>query len=175
MLGSWPVVRGRNRHKRKQQPAGLRAGPAKAPRRSSSPLISADDQKEVAPLKGHFDWDGLLDLSLSGELALDGGEPLSLMAKEQDPSARGAPASPADGPVGVVDIQVSFKTERSDEEPHLSEETFLSTAFLESPWPEDEEQCRGDFLCSPSVNLEQLFDLGDSLGADPGGRIDILL
>ncbi|CAG02275.1 unnamed protein product, partial [Tetraodon nigroviridis] len=143
MLGSWPVVRGRSWHKRKQQqPPGFRSAPAKALRRSSSPLISADDPKEMGPLKGHFDWDGLLDLSLSGELALDGGEPLSLMVKEQDLSLRGTQICPADAPVGIVDIHVSFKTERSHEESHLNEETFLSTSFLESPWPEDEEQCR---------------------------------
>lgn len=174
MLGSWPVVRGRSRPKRKQPP-GFRTGPVKALRRCSSPLIPADDQKEMGPLKGHFDWDGLLDLTLSGELALDGGEPLSLMVKEQDLTLRGTHISPVDGPVGIVDIQVSVKTERSEEESNLNEETFLSASFLESPWPEDEEQCRGDFLCSPSVNLDQLFDLGDSLGGDPSSRIDILL
>ncbi|TWW70363.1 Forkhead box protein J1-A [Takifugu flavidus] len=173
MLGSWPVVRGKGRHKRKQPP-GLRKGPAKAARRSSSPLIPADDQKEMCPLKGHFDWDGLLDLTLSGELALAGEEPLGPMVKEQDPTVRGTHASPADGPVGIVDIHVSVKTESSSEESNFHEEAFLSTSFLENPWPEEDEQCRGDFLCSPSVTLDQLFDLGDSLG-DPSSRIDALL
>lgn len=178
MLGSWPVVRGRGRHKRKQPP-GFRTGPVKAPRRSSSPLIPADDQKEMGPLKGHFDWDGLLDVTLSGELVLGGGEPLSLMVKEQDLdlTVRGTHISPDDAHLGVVDIQVSVKTERSseepslDQEPSLSEEAFLPTSFLESPWPEEEQQSRGDFLCSPSVNLDQLFDLGDSLGGDPGSPV----
>lgn len=173
MLGSWPVVRGKGRHKRKTPP-GFRRGPAKAPRRSSSPLIPADDQKEMCPLKGHFDWDGLLDLTLSGELALAGEEPLGPMVKEQDLTARGAHASPADGPVGIVDIHVSVKTGSSSEESNFHEEAFLSTSFLEDPWPEEDEQCRGDFLCSPSVTLDQLFDLGDSLG-DPSSRIDALL
>eukprot|EP00066_Takifugu_rubripes_P009462 XP_003976431.1 PREDICTED: forkhead box protein J1-A-like [Takifugu rubripes] len=173
MLGSWPVVRGKGRHKRKQPP-GLRKGPGKAGRRSSSPLIPADDQKEMCPLKGHFDWDGLLDLTLSGELALAGEEPLSPTVKEQDPTVRGTHVSPADGPVGIVDIHVSVKTESSSEESNFHEEAFLSTSFLENPWPEEDEQCRGDFLCSPSVTLDQLFDLGDSLG-DPSSRIDALL
>lgn len=168
MLGSWPVVAGRSRHRRKQPP-GLRSGSIKALRRASSPLSSADDQKEVGPLKGHFDWDGLLDLSLGGGLTWDGEEPL------EELSVRGTPVSPADGPVGIVDIQVSVKTERSGEESNLNEETFLSASFLESPWPEDDQQGRADFLCSPSVNLDQLFDLGDSLGGDPSGRMDILL
>lgn len=173
MLGSWPVVRGKGRHKRKQPP-GFRKGPAKAARRSSSPLIPADDQKEMCPLKGHFDWDGLLDLTLSGELALAGEEPLSPIVKEQDLTARGTHVSSADGPVGIVDIHVSVKTESSNEESNFHEEAFLSTSFLENPWPEEDEQCRGDFLCSPSVTLDQLFDLGDSLG-DPSSRIDTLL
>lgn len=174
MLGSWPVVRGKSRHKRKQ-PSSFRKGPVKALRRSSSPLISADDQKDMCPLKGHFDWDGLLDLTLTGELALAGEEPLSPIVKEQDLPVRGTHISPSDSPVGIVDIHVSVKTERSNEESNFNEETFLSTPFLENPWPEEDEQCHGDFLCSPSVNLDQLFDLGDSLGGDPSSRIDTLL
>lgn len=172
MLGSWPVVRGRGRHKRKQPP-GFRTGPVKGPRQSSSPLIPADDQKEMGPLKGHFDWDGLLDVTLSGELVLGGGEPLTLMVKEQDLdlTLRGTHISPDDAPVGIVDIQVSVMTEGSSEESSLNEEAFLPTSFLESPWPEEEQQSRGDFLCSPSVNLDQLFDLGDSLGGDPSSPV----
>lgn len=126
-------------------------------------------------MKGHFDWDGLLDLTLTGELALAGEEPLSPIVKEQDLPVRGTHIPPADSPVGIVDIHVSVKTERSNEESNFSEETFLSTPFLENPWPEEDEQCHGDFLCSPSVNLDQLFDLGDSLGGDPSSRIDTLL
>uniref|UniRef100_A0A3P8S9C8 Forkhead box J1a n=1 Tax=Amphiprion percula TaxID=161767 RepID=A0A3P8S9C8_AMPPE len=162
MLGSWPVVRGRGGHKRKQS-HGSRNGAAKAPRRSSSPLLSVDEQKEIGPLKGDFDWDALLDSALSGELSLDEGEPLSPIIKDEDLTVQGTHISPMEAPTGTADIQRS-----SD----FDEETFLATAFLESPWPE-EDQGRSDFLCSSTVNLDQLFSLEDSL--DPSTRIDPLL
>ncbi|KAM4530467.1 forkhead box protein J1-A [Odontesthes bonariensis] len=160
MLGSWPVVRGRGGHKRK---LGSRKGAAKASRRSSSPLLCADEQREVGPLKGDFDWDALLDSALSGELSLDGGEPLSPIMKEEELTVRGTHVSPA-----VEDRSINAVSD-------FDEETFLATAFLETPWPEEEEQGRGDFLCSSTVNLDQLFDLGDSLTGDAGGRVDALL
>ncbi|XP_026182034.1 forkhead box protein J1-A [Mastacembelus armatus] len=171
MLGSWPVVRGRNGHKRK---LGSRNGATKAPRRSSSPLLSMDEQKEIGPLKGDFDWDALLDSALSGELSLEEGEPLSPIMKDEDLTVRGTHISPIEAPAGTADIHVLVETQRSNDVSDLDEETFLATAFLESPWPEEEEQARSDFLCSSTVNLDQLFDLGDSLG-DPSSRIDSLL
>ncbi|XP_010734722.2 forkhead box protein J1-A [Larimichthys crocea] len=170
MLGSWPVVRGRSGHKRK---LGSRIGSIKAPRRSSSPLLSMDEQKEIGPLKGDFDWDALLDSALSGELSLEGGEPLSPIMKEEDLTVRGTHISPVEAPAGTADIHVLVETQRNNDVSDFDEETFLATAFLESPWPEEEEQARNDFLCSSTVNLDQLFDLGDSLGGD--ARIDALL
>ncbi|XP_031608916.1 forkhead box protein J1-A [Oreochromis aureus] len=167
MLGSWPVVRGRCGLKRKQ---GSRNGAAKAPRRSSSPLLSMDEQKEIGPLKGDFDWDALLDSALSGELSLEGGEPLSPIMKEEDLTVRGTHISPVEAPAG------SAEAERSNNMSDFDEETFLATAFLENPWPEEEEDHgRSDFLCSSTVNLDQLFGLEDSLGGDPSSRIDTLL
>ncbi|XP_056263209.1 LOW QUALITY PROTEIN: forkhead box protein J1-A [Pseudoliparis swirei] len=166
MLGSWPVVRGRLGHKRK---LGSRNGGAKAPRRSSSPLLSTDEQKEIGPLKGDFDWDALLDSALNGELSLDEGDPLSPIMQEEDMTVRGTHISPAD-------LHVLAETQRNTDGSDFDEETFLATAFLESPWPEEEEeQGRSDFLCGSSVNLDQLFDLGDPLGGDPSARIDALL
>jgi len=166
MLGSWPVVRGRLGHKRK---LGSRNGGAKAPRRSSSPLLSTDEQKEIGPLKGDFDWDALLDSALNGELSLDEGDPLSPIMQEEDLTVRGTHISPAD-------LHVLAETQRNTDGSDFDEETFLATAFLESPWPEEEEeQGRSDFLCGSSVNLDQLFDLGDPLGGDPSARIDALL
>ncbi|XP_010770561.1 forkhead box protein J1-A [Notothenia coriiceps] len=172
MLGSWPVVRGRSGHKRK---LGSRYGGTKAPRRSSSPLLSVEEQKEIGPLKGDFDWDALLDSALNGELSLNGGEPLSPIMKDEDLMVRGTHISPIEAPPGAADIHVLVETQRNNEVSDFDEETFLATAFLETPWPEEEEQCSNDFLCSSSVNLDQLFDLGDSLGGDPNTRIDTLL
>ncbi|KAG7238871.1 hypothetical protein INR49_030418 [Caranx melampygus] len=174
MLGSWPVVRGRSGLKRKQS-MGSRGGAVKAPRRSSSPLLCVDEQKEIGPLKGDFDWDALLDSALSGELSLEGGEPLSPIMKEEELTVRGTHISPVEAPAGTADIHVLVETQRSNDVSDFDEETFLATAFLESPWPEEEDQGRNDFLCSSTVNLDQLFDLGDSLGGDPSTRIDTLL
>ncbi|XP_072225549.1 forkhead box protein J1-A [Leuresthes tenuis] len=171
MLGSWPVIRGRSGHKRK---LGSRNGATKAARRSSSPLLCVDEQREVGPLKGDFDWDALLDSALSGELSLDGGEPLSPIMKEEELTVRGTHVSPAVAPTGSVDILVS-EDQRINGASDFDEETFLATAFLEAPWPEEEEQCRSDFLCSSTVNLDQLFDLGDSLNGDASSRVDTLL
>ncbi|CAJ1075917.1 forkhead box protein J1 [Xyrichtys novacula] len=173
MLGSWPVVRGRSGLKRKQS-QGSRNG-IKAPRRSSSPLLSTDDPKEIGLLKGDFDWDALLDSALSGELSLDGEEPLSPIIKEEDLTVRGTHMSPIEAPAGTTDLHVLMETQRNNDVTDFAEETFLATAFLENPWPEEEEQGRNDFLCSSTVNLDQLFDLGDSLGGDPSTRIDTLL
>uniref|UniRef100_A0A669C2S3 Fork-head domain-containing protein n=1 Tax=Oreochromis niloticus TaxID=8128 RepID=A0A669C2S3_ORENI len=156
MLGSWPVVRGRCGLKRKQ---GSRNGAAKAP-----------VGPEIGPLKGDFDWDALLDSALSGELSLEGGEPLSPIMKEEDLTVRGTHISPVEAPAG------SAEAERSNNMSDFDEETFLATAFLENPWPEEEEDHgRSDFLCSSTVNLDQLFGLEDSLGGDPSSRIDTLL
>lgn len=174
MLGSWPVVRGRSGLKRKQS-VGSRNGATKPPRRSSSPLLSVEEQKEIGPLKGDFDWDALLDSALSGELSLKGEESLSPIMKEEDLTVRGTHISPVEVPTGTGDNHVLVETQRNNDMSDLVEETFLATAFLESPWPEEEEQCRSDFLCSSTVNLDQLFDLGDSLGGDPSTRIDSLL
>lgn len=165
MLGSWPVVRGRSGHKRKR-PSGFRNGAAKALGRPSSPLISADDQREIGPLKGPFDWDGLLDSTLGGELTLEGGETLSPIMKEEDLVAQGT---------HIPLVHVLVKNERNEDGSDFNEETFLSSPFLESPWPEEEDQCHSDFLCSSHVNLDQLFDLGDSLSGDPSNQIDTLL
>ena len=150
MLGSWPVSRGVGR--KRKPPPGCRApgSQAKGPRRSSSPLLCAEEQKALGSLKGSFDWDALLDSALSGDLSLDG--PLSPIPKEdQDLTVHGTQIFPGEAPAG-------------GRGPDLDEETFLATAFLQGPWVEEEvEQGPGDYLCTSTVNLEQLFDLGEPL------------
>ncbi|CAN9505029.1 unnamed protein product [Ophioblennius macclurei] len=157
MLGSWPVVRGRSGSKRKQSSGSKNGGGAKALRRSSSPLLCADEQKEVGPLKGDFDWDALLDSALSGELSL------SSVVKEEDLMVRGAHISPAEPPGGVRPC--------SEASSDFDEETYLATAFLETPWEQgegegEEQGGRSDFLCSSTVILDQLFGLEEPLGAN---------
>lgn len=163
MLGSWPVEKGRCKRKLASKNG------SKIPRRCSSPLLLVEEQKEIGPLKGDFDWDAILDSALSGELSLEEGEPLSPIMKKEDLTVRGTHISPIEISVGTSDVHVLVETQRSSRD--FDEETFLATAFLENPWPEEEEQAQNDFLCSSTVNLDQLFDLGDSLNS----RIDSLL
>ncbi|XP_077414723.1 forkhead box protein J1-A [Vanacampus margaritifer] len=142
MLGSWPAPRGGAKRK-----SGRRSGGGKTPRRSGSPLLPVDEQKESGPLKGDFDWDALLDSALSGELCLDAVDPLGPVIQEEELSVR------AGTPPGDADVLAE------------SQKSFLGSAFLESPWPEDEaDPERGDFLCGAGVNLEQLFDLAEPSG-----------
>lgn len=146
----------------------------KVPRHSSSPLLSVEEYRELGSLKGNFDWDALLDSALSGELSLDGGGPLSPTPQEEDLMVRGTHICPLEAPEGTADSShVLAETQRSSGADF--EETFLATAFLQSPWPEEEEQGSTNFLCSSTVNLEQLFDLGDSLGGDLSSKIEYLL
>ncbi|XP_062382418.1 forkhead box protein J1-A [Sardina pilchardus] len=179
-------VRGQKRKQLGGGGGGRTSMSAKAPRRSSSPLLSAEEQRELGALKGSFDWDALLDSALNGELSLDAGGPLSPPIPphhhhphHQELAARaahssldplqadaGTAAGDGDGPRGVGDLE---------------EETYLATAFLHDPWPEEEEEevdgaaIRVDFLCSSTVNIEQLFDLGDSLGGDISSKMESLL
>ncbi|KAK2820398.1 hypothetical protein Q5P01_023357 [Channa striata] len=165
MLGSWPEVRGRGGYKREQT----------ALQRCSSPLFPLDEQKEIGPLKGDFDWDSLLDSVLSGELNLEGGKPLRPITKEEDLTVRGTYITPGDAPAGTADIHELVETQRSNDVSDYDEEAFLTRAFLESPWPEDEEKGRSDFLSNSTVNLDQLFEVGEALGGNPSLWIDTLL
>ncbi|XP_016521780.1 forkhead box protein J1-A [Poecilia formosa] len=144
--GPRPLAPGRRGTKRKPVLAS-QSGASEATRHCSSPLLCVDEQREAGPLKGPFDWDGLLDSALRGELSLDGGDSLSPIMAAADPPT---PKSGND----------------------LDEETFLATAFLETPWPEDED--RGDFLSGSTVNLDQLFDLGEPLALDASSRMEPL-
>ncbi|KAF3695687.1 Forkhead box protein J1-A [Channa argus] len=169
MLGSWPVARGTGRNKRKQS-VGTANGAGEVPRFSSSQLFPVDEQKETGPLKGDFDWDALLDSALSGQLNLEGAKPLIPIMKEEDLTVQGNHINPGEAPVETAEIHVLVETQRSSDASDFDEETFLATAFLESPWPEEEEQGRSDVLCTATVNPDQLFDLGESLGGDPSLR-----
>ncbi|KAG7266466.1 LOW QUALITY PROTEIN: hypothetical protein CRUP_029425 [Coryphaenoides rupestris] len=171
MLGSWPVsCRGPGGRKRKPPPGCRAPGwQAKGPRRSSSPLLCAEEQKELGSLKGSFDWDALLDSALCGELSLEG--PLSPIPRDdQDLTVHGAQIFPAGGIGGRgADHHHQHHHQHHHHHHHqasdVEEETFLATAFLQGPWvgEEEVEQGPGDFLCSSTVNLEQLFDLGEPL------------
>uniref|UniRef100_A0A8C7XGU7 Fork-head domain-containing protein n=1 Tax=Oryzias sinensis TaxID=183150 RepID=A0A8C7XGU7_9TELE len=167
MLGAWPVVRGR-RGKKRKNPFGSRNGGTRGFRGSSSPLLCGEEQKQVGPLEGDFDWDALLDSALSGELSLDEEGPLSPILKEEALTARG-------GQVAAGEALAGTTADQRSNVPDFDEETLLATAFLETPWPgeEEEEQSQANFLCNS--NLDQLFDLGDSLHGDPSGQMDPLL
>ncbi|XP_051571598.1 forkhead box protein J1-A-like [Myxocyprinus asiaticus] len=170
MLSCWVSGKGNKR----KQPYTHRTGGSKAPRCSSSPWLIMDEQDDLSSLKGNFDWDALLDSALNGELSLNEGDPLSSIQEDEDLMVRGTHISPLEALGGVVESHVLMETQRSSEV-DLDEETFLATAFLQSPWSEAEEGNRPDFLCSSTVNIDQLFDLGDSLGGDISSKIESLL
>ena len=155
----------------------------KAPRRSSSPLLPVEEQRELGALKGSFDWDALLDSALNGELSLDEGGPLSPIPPHDhyDLTVRGTHINigPLQAGGGTAAASEGALSHREGGTADLEEETFLATAFLQGPWPEEEEEEGGamkvDFLCSSTVNIDQLFDLGDSLGGDISSKIESLL
>ncbi|XP_066498581.1 forkhead box protein J1-A isoform X2 [Hoplias malabaricus] len=161
MIGCWGSGKG---HKRKQT-HGHRAGGAKALRRSSSPLLVMEEPKDLGSLKSNFDWDALLDSALNGELSLNEGGPLSPIPHDEDLTVQGIRIDPLEAPAGTTDNNVLIEMQRGNDV-DFDEETFLATEFLQSPWAEDEAGSRPDFLSSSTVNLDQLFDLGDSLGFD---------
>ncbi|XP_056107004.1 forkhead box protein J1-A [Rhinichthys klamathensis goyatoka] len=171
MLSCWVSGKGGKR----KQAYSHRIGGSKATRRSSSPLLAMDEQEDLSSLKGNFDWDALLDSALNGELSLNEGGPLSPIPRDEDLMVRGTHISPLEAaPGGVVESHVLMETQRS-REVDFDEETFLATAFLQSPWSEVDEGNRPDFLCSSTVSIDQLFDLGDSLGGDLSSKIESLL
>lgn len=170
MFGCWGPVKG---HKRKQ-PFGHRTGSTKASRRSSSPLLAMEEPKDLDSLKSNFDWDALLDSALNGELSLNEGVPLSPIAQDEDLTIHGIHISPLEAPAGTAENSVLIEMQRSNGV-DFDDETFLATEFLQSPWSEDEAGNRSDFLCSSTVSLDQLFDLGDSLGVDINCKTESLL
>ncbi|KAK2837163.1 hypothetical protein Q5P01_014375 [Channa striata] len=175
MPGSLPVVREGGGNKRHAPSVATINGDSKVLRRSNSPLFPVDEQKEIGPLKEDFDWDALLDSALSGKLNLEGGEPFSCIMKEEDLTVRGTLITPGEASVGTADTPVLVENQASNDVPDFDEEAFLATTFLENLRPEEEEQGHSDFLCSSTVNVDQLFDLGESLGGDPNFWIDSLL
>ncbi|XP_006635390.1 forkhead box protein J1-A [Lepisosteus oculatus] len=171
-----PSEHGKGGQKRKQ-PLPKRMA-MKAPRRSSSPLLSAEEQKELGSLKGDFDWDAILDSALTGDLSdnLDSIPSLSPIVQDTDLTVRGKHIdrpqewAPLDGSLP----HVLSETQQSSLD--FDEETFLATAFLQNPWEEEGEGHSG-FLSGSAVNLDQLFDFGDSFPGDLNdcSRIDSFL
>ncbi|KAJ8246415.1 hypothetical protein GJAV_G00267490 [Gymnothorax javanicus] len=178
--GAW--LSGKGCGYKRKQPALRRMSVSKAARRSSSPLLCADEQKELGSLKGDFDWDALLDSELCGELSLDSACELSPVGQDEDFTVRGRHIgrpqewSHLEASVDSAGSHVLTETQQSSLD--FDEETFLATAFLQSPWPEDEEGSldkRPDFLCNSGVNFDQLLDLGSSFGGDLSSKLESFL
>ncbi|XP_048870484.1 forkhead box protein J1-A [Brienomyrus brachyistius] len=168
---------------KRKQAQQLRITGVKGLRRCSSPLLSADEQKELGSLKGDFDWDALLDSALTGDLILDSTSQLSPIEHDEDLTIHGIHIgrpeqwSPLETSGDASSSHVLSETQESSLD--FDEGTFLTTAFLQSPWPEqdDEEgqEKRADFLCNSAVNIDQLFDLGDPLNGDLSSKIESML
>ncbi|XP_069608170.1 forkhead box protein J1 isoform X1 [Ranitomeya imitator] len=138
-------------HKRKQP---LPKRMFKTPRLSSSPMLSHDDQTELGPLKGGFDWEVIFDSNLSDNFSafedLEVTPPLSPVSQSVDLTVHGKHINcpqqwyPMGQDQAAVQNSLDF------------DETFLATSFLQHPWDEG----RNDYL-SNSSNIDQLFDLNE--------------
>lgn len=143
----WGAGEGRLGHKRKQ-PLPKRV--AKVPRPSSTLLLTQEEQGELEPLKGNFDWEAIFDAgTLGGELG-------TLEALELSP-----PLSPAlHGDVDLtvhghhIDCPVTWGPPVEQPTNSLDfDETFLATSFLQHPWDESGSSC---------LPPEPLFEAGDA-------------
>ncbi|XP_073443988.1 forkhead box protein J1 isoform X1 [Dendrobates tinctorius] len=138
-------------HKRKQP---LPKRMFKTPRLSSSPMLSHDDQAELGPLKGDFDWEVIFDTNLSDNFSafedLEVTPPLSPVSQSVDLTVHGKHINcpqqwyPMGQDQAAVQNSLDF------------DETFLATSFLQHPWDEG----RNDYL-SNSSNIDQLFELNE--------------
>ncbi|KAK3520829.1 hypothetical protein QTP70_033051 [Hemibagrus guttatus] len=159
---------------KRKHPYGHRAGGTKALCRSSSPLLATEEPKVLGSLKGNFDWDALLNSALNGDLNLNEGGPLSPVPQDQDLMVHDIHVNSLEASVSTAESSMLIETQ-TDSNVNFDEETFLATEFLQSPWTEEEEKNHPDFLCTSTVNINQLFDLGDSLSDDIDSRIESLL
>lgn len=138
-------------HKRKQP---LPKRMFKVPRLSSSPMLSHDDQTELGPLKGDFDWEVIFDSNLGDNFSafedLEVTPPLSPVSQSVDLTVHGKH-------IGCPQQWYPMGQDQVAAQNNLDfDETFLATSFLQHPWDED----RNDYL-SNATNLDQLFDLNE--------------
>ncbi|KAG8565667.1 hypothetical protein GDO81_012939 [Engystomops pustulosus] len=143
---------GENKGHKRKQPLPKRM--FKAPRLSSSPMLSHDDQTELEPLKGDFDWEVIFDTNLSDNFSafedIEVTPPLSPVSQSVDLTVHGKHIDCPQQwyPMGQEQAAVQNSLD--------FDETFLATSFLQHPWDEG----RNDYL-SNSTNLDQLFDLNE--------------
>lgn len=141
----WGAGEGRLGHKRKQ-PLPKRV--AKVPRPPSTLLLTQEEQGELEPLKGNFDWEAIFDAgTLGGELG-------SLEALELSPPM--SPASHGDVDLTVhghhIDCPATWGASVEQAADSLDfDETFLATSFLQHPWDESSSSC---LPRSPSLRPE---------------------
>ncbi|XP_059937455.1 forkhead box protein J1-like [Mesoplodon densirostris] len=143
----WGAGEGRLGRKR-QQP--LPKQEAKVPRPSSPLLLTPEEQGELEPLKGNFDWEAILDAgTLDGELG-------TLETSELIPPL--SPASHGDVDLTIhghhIDCPVTSGPPVEQATDSLDfDETFLATSFLEHPWDESTRS---------SLPPEPLFEAEDA-------------
>ncbi|XP_030064074.1 forkhead box protein J1 [Microcaecilia unicolor] len=156
---NWNPAEGKATHKRKQT---LPKRVCKAPRLSSSPMLTHEEQTELGPLKGDFDWEAIFETTLNDSLSafddLEMTPPVSPITRAMDLTVHGKHIDcPQEWcPVGQDQVLTESNQNNLD-----IDETFLATSFLQHPWEEE----RNDYL-SNSVNLDQLFELNDAFPTD---------
>ncbi|XP_001369080.1 forkhead box protein J1 [Monodelphis domestica] len=143
----WGAGEVRPGHKRKQ-PLPKRV--AKAPRPTSTTLLSQEEQGELEPLKGDFDWEAIFDAgTLGGELG-------ALEALDLSPPLSPATRSNVDLTVHGhhIDCPATWGPSTEPATDGLDfDETFLATSFLQHPWDESHGSC---------LPPEPLFEAGDA-------------
>uniref|UniRef100_A0A8C5WM86 Forkhead box J1 n=1 Tax=Leptobrachium leishanense TaxID=445787 RepID=A0A8C5WM86_9ANUR len=151
---AWNISGDSKGHKRKQpQPKRM----FKAPRLSSSPMLSQDEQTELGPLKGDFDWQVIFDSTVNnGNFALEDlavTPPLSPVTRSVDLTVHGKHIDCPQQWFHIGQDQAMLQNNQNNTD---FDETFLATAFLQHPWDEG----RNEYL-SNSANLEHLFDINE--------------
>ncbi|KAM8947388.1 forkhead box protein J1 [Pelodytes ibericus] len=136
-------------HKRKQP---LPKRMFKAPRLSSSPMLSQDEQAELGPLKGDFDWEVIFDSTLnSGNFSAF--EDLEV----NPPAIRSVDLTVHGKHIGCPQQWFPVGQDQVVAQNNMDfDETFLATSFLQHPWDEG----RNDYLAN-SANIDHLFDLNE--------------
>lgn len=152
---NWNPADGRVASHKRKQPLPKRM--CKIPRLTSTPLLTQEEQTELGPLKGDFDWEAIFDNNLNCDFStfdeLELTPPGSPAGQAMDLTVQGKHISCPQAWSAVGHDQVLTEANQNQLD---FDETLLATSFLQHPWEEE----RNDYLAQ-SVNLDQLFDIPD--------------
>ncbi|NWI12252.1 FOXJ1 protein, partial [Crypturellus soui] len=164
---NWNPAEGKAGHKRKQ-PMPKRT--AKSARLCSSPLLTQEEQTDLGPLKGDFDWEAIFDTALTGDFSsfedLELTPPISPIMRDVDLTVHGRHIDCSQEWCPVVHDRVLSETNQNSLD---FDETFMATSYLQHPWDEG----KNDYLSS-TVSMDQLFEFSNTcLPADVNDWISV--